>query len=215
MFFLMFWLAETKAILEQGRQQTEQSSKLCSAYPKIELIVRFDSDDLMLPDMVEYLQDSILRNKCDVFFCDSIPSTTPDLTSTFEVNPMLIQRALSRRSDIHKDNFFSFETVARENYLCAVSSIFTCSAYFKVGGYTCGRLLDDYELWSKMSSVGMKGKYFPKPVSIYREHRHNSSKTMSDKNADDLICICIDNFARSKTIRERDAAIRHLVRVFN
>ncbi|MCB4205439.1 glycosyltransferase family 2 protein [Deferribacterales bacterium Es71-Z0220] len=71
--------------------------------------------------------------------------------------------------------FGSYETLIAGNYLPAMSYIIKLDIIRKVGAWTNGNTIEDWEMWLKLSKQ-YKFAYVDEPVAFYRWHDSNSCK---------------------------------------
>jgi alpha-1,3-rhamnosyltransferase len=74
-----------------------------------------------------------------------------------------------RHLDYRGDEFGSYKTIIEGNYLPAMSNVVRASAIIDAGGWTAGNILEDFEMWLKLSKK-YKFVYVDQPVAFYRWH---------------------------------------------
>jgi glycosyltransferase involved in cell wall biosynthesis len=75
----------------------------------------------------------------------------------------------------------------RKNVLMPSAVMIRRESFIRAGGFdedfrTCG----DYELWLRMAALGMKFRYVPEPLTLYRIHDRNTSKNTKTMHEDRL-----------------------------
>lgn len=156
-----------------------------------EYVTVIASDDLMKPYKVSALVAQ-LENKGadyglafgDADFIDDrgLPlsldqfggvSTSDQGYSTF------INLYTARRKDVvATKNYYHYESLLKGNYLPAMSVLWRKSALSAVGNFAEGMVLEDWDLWLKMSKL-YKGVHIDKCVASYRWHDTNTVKTLA------------------------------------
>lgn len=82
----------------------------------------------------------------------------------------------NRSVDCSIDRFGSYATLIDANYLPAMSNVVRTSAILQVGGWTVGNILEDWEMWLKLSKRS-RFAYVDKPLALYRYHEFNTAGT--------------------------------------
>lgn len=80
-----------------------------------------------------------------------------------------------------------FEMLVRKNVLMPSGVMVRKKSFVRAGMFdaqfkTCG----DYEMWLRMAAKGMKFRYLPEPLTLYRQHEENNSKKIEIMNEDRL-----------------------------
>lgn len=86
----------------------------------------------------------------------------------------------ARNLDYRGEAFGTYASLIAGNYLPAISIVARTSVVAEVGGWTQGNMLEDWEMWLKLSKKS-KFLYVDKPVSLYRWHESNTMKTSRGK----------------------------------
>lgn len=82
--------------------------------------------------------------------------------------------------DYRSEVFGTYRTLLAANYLPAMSNIVRTKAIQEVGGWTDGNILEDWEMWLKLSKQS-KFLYVDQLLALYRLHGLNSWSTMTHK----------------------------------
>jgi alpha-1,3-rhamnosyltransferase len=82
----------------------------------------------------------------------------------------------SRKLDLSSE-FGTYRSLLRSNYMPAMSSMLKTEALRKVGGWTVGNVLEDWEMWLKLSKH-YRMIYLNESVALYRIHGKNSYDSM-------------------------------------
>lgn len=99
----------------------------------------------------------------------------------------------ARDLDYRGEEFGTYASLIAGNYLPAISIVARTSVVIEAGGWTQGNLVEDWEMWLKLSKKS-KFLYIDKPVSLYRWHESNTMKTSFGK----LRCGALVLLAREK-----------------
>ena len=138
----------------------------CLEEAKGKWIVRTDADDYHELDRIELQVKYAEENNLDICFCD-IKNILPDGTGyvvSYSSRPWAKIRWLSLFSG---------------NYGAHSSVCFKYSAILEEGGYNGSiRAAEDYDLWERCSSKGLKFGYLPKVLVYYRINEEGLSNTM-------------------------------------
>ncbi len=86
----------------------------------------------------------------------------------------------NRCLDYKGEQFGTYETLIAGNYLPAMSNIVRTAALLEIGGWTPGNIVEDWEMWLKLSK-SFKFLYVDQPVALYRRHELNISNTAVGK----------------------------------
>jgi alpha-1,3-rhamnosyltransferase len=91
------------------------------------------------------------------------------------------------RLDVRRaDALFEYSLLLKGNYLPAMSVLWRKSALLKVGAFTPGVMIEDWDLWLRLAR-SCSAVYVEESVSYYRWHQNNTVKTMVVKLID---CEC-------------------------
>lgn len=82
--------------------------------------------------------------------------------------------------DYRSEEFGSYRTLLMGNYLPAISGLARTSAIVAVGGWTPGNMVDDWEMWLKLSKQ-FRFMYVDRPLALYRRHDSNMTKVSNGK----------------------------------
>jgi alpha-1,3-rhamnosyltransferase len=86
----------------------------------------------------------------------------------------------NRNFDYRSELFGTYRTLLARNYLPAMSNIVRTMAIKEVGGWTNGNLVEDWEMWLKISKK-YKFAYVDQSLAYYRLHGLNSCSTITHK----------------------------------
>lgn len=150
------------------------------------------SDDIILPDKIEVLlRDLSAREPLyaaafgDAVFVgdDGRPLTTisesPPASGDASPTPTFFEFYATRRGiDLDSDEFGSYRSLLRNNYLPAMSCLVRTAPAREVGGWTPGNPIEDWELWLKLARQ-YRFSYIPRPVALYRIHGLNIHRTLA------------------------------------
>lgn len=149
------------------------------------------SDDMILPDkftcLVEALEardESFAAAFGNASFIDEYGRTS-HLDVEGNVQPSNRNNTYSTFLDFYTKNrdfdykaeFGTYLTLLQGNYLPAMSGLLKTATVKKVGGWTEGNVLDDWEMWLKLSRQS-KFLYIDKIVALYRVHSTNTIRTL-------------------------------------
>jgi len=123
------------------------------------------SDDVMLPERIEKLMEEMLKLDdeyamvCgDVEFIDD--NDRPAYWKCDRIKyDRLMPYFLSFRKNLNFDNFGSYETLIRGNYIPAPSVLIKKAEILRCGLYDPNVLLEDWDMWLKLSRDDRKIKY--------------------------------------------------------
>jgi alpha-1,3-rhamnosyltransferase len=102
-------------------------------------------------------------------------------------------------ADYQSDDFYSYQGLLSHNGLPAMSFMIRTDLIWEVGGWTAGNASEDWELWRKLTRQ-YKLLYIDKPLALYRWHKSNSVKELSNTlKSDDLLNL----------MREKQYCARH------
>jgi len=73
----------------------------------------------------------------------------------------------------YKTDFWTYRTLLGGNYLPAMSGLLKTASIKEVGGWTVGNVLEDWEMWLKLSKQH-KLSFIDKTVALYRIHGNNA-----------------------------------------
>lgn len=82
--------------------------------------------------------------------------------------------------DYRSEEFGSYKTLLTGNYLPPMSSLARTSAISAVGGWTPGNMVEDWEMWLKLSKQS-KFLYVDRPLAYYRCHDSNTTRVFNGK----------------------------------
>lgn len=117
------------------------------------------------------------------------PDTDLVFTDSFKFNDKGDRRHPRDKHEIasrlNDQNLFS--TLVRKNILMPSAVMIKKESIEKAGLFdssfkTCG----DYEMWLRMAAMGMKFKYLPEPLALYRQHAENTYKKSEIMHEDRL-----------------------------
>jgi alpha-1,3-rhamnosyltransferase len=148
------------------------------------------SDDVALPEKIELLVNALeasgpacaasfgnalfIDNKGRKVRLDSKGRIVENQNSGTYSN--FLEYYLRRRSfDYMGPEFGTYRTLIDGNYLPAMSNIVRTAAISEVGGWTAGNLIEDWEMWLKLSKR-YSFVYVDVPVASYRWHEDNTVK---------------------------------------
>lgn len=149
------------------------------------------SDDVMLPNKIsllveklEKLDDSYAAAFGDASFIDANSEKIYlDLKSSKKIEKEMRTNSFldfyTNNRDINykdKNIFGSYETLLSGNYLPAMSAVVKLDKIRKIGGWTNGNTIEDWEMWLKLSKK-YKFTFIDKSVAFYRWHESNTIKT--------------------------------------
>lgn len=84
---------------------------------------------------------------------------------------------IRKRNDIDPAaNFFAYDTLIRGNYIPSMAMVWRKSALERVGAWTPGNAIDDWDLWLRLARH-YRCIHVPRVVASYRWHAANSHKT--------------------------------------
>ena len=176
------------------------------------------SDDIMLPNKIEalvgFLEDN--NDKYAVAFgdanfmdaeenkinLDSIGHVSPSINKGF--NSFLAFYTKDRQINYKDEKVFgSYETLIGGNYLPAMSQVINTELVREVGGWTKGNMVEDWEMWLKLSKK-YKFKYIDVPVALYRWHERNSMKINTEQLEIDAMKLLIQeqSYAYDNNLKE-------------
>jgi len=78
-----------------------------------------------------------------------------------------------------EEEFGTYKTLIKGNYLPAMSSLIRTAAISEVGAWTAGNSVEDWEMWLKLARK-YRLLYLDKPVAYYRWHESNTQKTTAN-----------------------------------
>lgn len=100
-----------------------------------------------------------------------------NIDSSEDAYTSFLQFYTSDRKDITStDDYYDYKLILKGNYLPAMSVLWRRSALISVGKFLDGIMLEDWDMWLKMSKR-YKGVFVDKIVASYRWHDKNSIKT--------------------------------------
>lgn len=82
-----------------------------------------------------------------------------------------------QRNFDYRIEFGSYRTLIGGNYIPAMSGVLKTACIKEVGGWTEGNVLEDWEMWLKLSKQH-KFLFIDETVALYRIHGQNSQQTM-------------------------------------
>jgi len=158
-----------KKIIQQKNGDVSRARNVGVNNATGEFVAFMDQDDIWLPQKVEQ-QVQIFRQNLNV-----------DLVFT-DLIKLFPNGKQHHAKDKHKIALFLtdenlFATLSRKNVLMPSAVMIRKSSFIAAGSFdesfkTCG----DYELWLRMAALGMKFRYVPEPLILYRYHEKCSSK---------------------------------------
>jgi len=84
----------------------------------------------------------------------------------------------NRDFDYRSEVFGTYRTLLAANYLPAMSNIVRTMAIKDIGGWTNGNILEDWEMWLKLSKQ-YRFSYIDQPLALYRLHGLNSCSAIT------------------------------------
>jgi glycosyltransferase involved in cell wall biosynthesis len=171
-----------KKIISQQNKDVSHARNTGIKNASGQLIAFLDQDDLWDTKRLEKLIRVFMKNPdVDLFFTDL--SKFNDEGKNW--HPRDRHKAASRLRD---ENLF--ENLIRKNVLMPSAVMVKKDRFIEAGMFdpqfkTCG----DYEMWLRMAAKGMRFKYLPEPLTLYRQHGENTSKKIEIMNEDRLNAI--------------------------
>ena len=145
-------------------------------------IALLDQDDLWRPDkLIKQIDVFRQHPEIDLVFTDLI-KFFPSGKRHHAADKDRLARSLT------DDNLFA--KLVRKNVLMPSSVMARRKSILDAGLFdeafkTCG----DYELWLRMAALGMKFRYLPEPLTLYRHHGQNTSRQTAIMHADRVMAI--------------------------
>ncbi len=151
------------------------------------------SDDVALPDKFGKLVEALESSDYSVAAAFGNASFIDEhgekiyLDQIGKVQKVESGRAYSTYLDFHtrqrhvaKAEFGTYHTLISYNYLPAPANLLRTSCIKEVGGWTDGNLLDDWEMWLKLSKRH-RLLFVDKIAALYRIHGNNSYDTLKQE----------------------------------
>lgn len=159
------------------------------AWARAEFISGIASDDVMKPDKISALMAVMIGATPEYglacgdadFMDDGGRRVDVDLKARIvpagEGIPTFLGLYLRNRPDVvPEENFFSYQTLMRGNYVPGLSMLWRRCALEKAGGWTPGVVIEDWDIWLVMARH-YKCIYVPRVLASYRWHDSNTVKT--------------------------------------
>lgn len=173
------------------------------------------SDDIILPDKFSFLIESLEAN--DESYSAAFGNATfiDDQGRTIFLdekgNPQQVEGEKTYRNYVdffskdffHKIEIGTYRSLLRGCYLPAMSNVLKTASVREAGGWTVGNVLDDWEMWLKLSRR-KKLLYIDKTVALYRVHGQNSRDIMYERMERDALML----LAREREFCRRNGLMR-------
>jgi alpha-1,3-rhamnosyltransferase len=151
------------------------------------------SDDIALPEKFSLLVNALesADNTCAAAFGNAlfINDTGQTIDMDVQGNSMRSGEGCANFLDFHtklrtfdyrSNEFGSYPTLLADNYLPAMSNVVKTKSIKEVGGWTVGCLVEDWEMWLKLSKQ-YKFLFVDRPAALYRLHGMNSCSNVTHK----------------------------------
>lgn len=158
-------------------------------WARAEFISGIASDDLMKPDKISTLMAVLYEAPPEVGLAGGDADFVDDdgrlIGLDADKQPVSPEKGVASFLELHirnrrdvdpQRNFFSYETLIRGNYVPALSMLWRRSALEKVGGWTPGMAIEDWDIWLVMARH-YQCIYVPRVLASYRWHASNAIKT--------------------------------------
>lgn len=145
------------------------------------------SDDEMLPTRISTLVGTLVSSADNVAVCCANASFMDETGKDISLSAKgeyaekgagyssFIEYYLRNRRDVKiNENFFSYETLLKGNYIPAMSMLWKRAIMLELGGFTPNVVIEDWDLWLRASKK-YRCTYIPEIVSRYRLHGKNTS----------------------------------------
>ncbi len=146
-------------------------------YSSGEFICCMASDDRMQPDKISLLMEQFVQEpKSTAVVCGNI-----EVKDQFgNVNEVWFPKRLPSCVAIDSSLFGSFFSLLGGNYIPYMGALIRRQALLDVGGFTVGCILEDYDLWMRLSTK-YNFKYLDEIVASYTIHDSNMSRDKKNK----------------------------------
>jgi len=151
------------------------------------------SDDIALPRKVEVLVNALEERgpSCAAAFGDALFIDSAGNQFHLDKNGRSVEdgsgEALGtffewytreQRFSYKEEEFGTYRTLIEGNYLPAMSNVMRTAAIVEAGGWTQGNVLEDWEMWLKLSKR-YRFCYVDESLALYRSHEHNTAKNQT------------------------------------
>ncbi|OQY26343.1 MAG: hypothetical protein B6244_13890 [Candidatus Cloacimonetes bacterium 4572_55] len=147
-----------------------------------ELIAFLDQDDLWRPDKIERQVSRFQKEPdIDLVFTDLVKFNDQGKSRRAKDKDRLA-RSLTDQNLFAK---LSQKNVLMPSAVMVKKESFIRAGWFDESFKTCG----DYEMWLRMAALGMKFRYLPEPLTLYRMHEVNASRNVALMHRDRIKAI--------------------------
>ncbi len=180
---------ERYEFIDKANEGVARTANRGLAWSRGDFITGIASDDLMKSCKVSALMDALADAPADVGlacgdadFIDADGNAIDLDNSGNAVQPgagiaSFIGWHIRKRTDIDPaTNFFAYDTLIRGNYIPSMAMVWRKAALERVGAWTPGNAIDDWDLWLRLARR-YRCIHVPCVVASYRWHAYNSHKT--------------------------------------
>ncbi len=131
-----------------------------------DLILYFDSDDIMRQNHIEILYDTIIKESVDIVFTDT--QVFIDFDNFYQFGRIIesdkLPQGIIKHSELYKNIF-------EKNFITLHSAIVKRDAVAQIGGFNDNlNYLEDYDFWLRAINKNYDFYYLKKRLTLYRNY---------------------------------------------